>query len=280
MTRVALSDPLLYQGTDGGLLALQGASVQINVRNSTAATVYAAETGTGTVANPLTSDRAGHLAGWLDLGSYDFVITPPGGLGLSPWTQRFEAVADVGVVHVARPTTGAPTTGTWAAGDIAVDSAGNTYTCIVAGTPGTWVSGSVERGYSSDSSGTFAPTTAQGRKDYPNIVSITFSVFTNEVVYVEAFIPKATGGGVGASGSAYISDNAGVDAAANITAFGFTAQAYVTGALLGAVRVVERITTPGSYTRKLQVQSFGNSITYGSGAPAAPTYLRATRALP
>lgn len=41
-----------------------------------------------------------------------------------------------------RATTGAPTTGTWAAGDTVQDSAGAWWLCTVGGTPGTWVGGS------------------------------------------------------------------------------------------------------------------------------------------
>lgn len=38
-----------------------------------------------------------------------------------------------------RATTGAPTTGTWAAGDAIQDSAGTWWLCTISGTPGTWV---------------------------------------------------------------------------------------------------------------------------------------------
>ncbi|MFC4146621.1 hypothetical protein ACFO0M_10170 [Micromonospora mangrovi] len=37
-----------------------------------------------------------------------------------------------------RASTGAPTSGTWAAGDVVLDSAGALYLCTAAGTPGTW----------------------------------------------------------------------------------------------------------------------------------------------
>jgi hypothetical protein len=38
-----------------------------------------------------------------------------------------------------RATTGAPTTGTWVAGDVVADSAFDLYLCTVSGTPGTWI---------------------------------------------------------------------------------------------------------------------------------------------
>lgn len=40
-----------------------------------------------------------------------------------------------------KSTTGAPTAGTWVAGDVVLDSAGAVYLCTVGGTPGTWVTG-------------------------------------------------------------------------------------------------------------------------------------------
>jgi hypothetical protein len=40
-----------------------------------------------------------------------------------------------------RSSTGAPSSGTWAAWDVVVDSAGALWMCTVAGTPGTWVGG-------------------------------------------------------------------------------------------------------------------------------------------
>lgn len=40
-----------------------------------------------------------------------------------------------------RGSTGAPTTGTWATGDVVMDSAGAVYLCTAGGTPGTWSTG-------------------------------------------------------------------------------------------------------------------------------------------
>src|ERR1700750_878345 len=64
------------------------ASAQINIRNSTPATVFANETGGTTVTNPLTTDSMGRVEGWVDEGSYDIVIS---GSGITTYTQRFEA---------------------------------------------------------------------------------------------------------------------------------------------------------------------------------------------
>lgn len=51
-----------------------GASVQVNFRGSTPATVYVAATGGTTASNPITT-TLGTIPGWLDPGSYDLVIT-------------------------------------------------------------------------------------------------------------------------------------------------------------------------------------------------------------
>lgn len=66
--------------SDTGVLCVpaEGASMQVNVRGGGAATVYAAETGAPTVANPLTVDGQGKVSGWVDDGSYDLAISPGG----------------------------------------------------------------------------------------------------------------------------------------------------------------------------------------------------------
>lgn len=52
-------------------------------------------------------------------------------------------------------TTGAPTAGTWIAGDVIIDSAGALWLCTVGGTPGTWVgTGSAASAYSAVTPGT------------------------------------------------------------------------------------------------------------------------------
>jgi microcystin-dependent protein len=90
--------------------AVQGATVQINRRSDgTAAAVFAAETGSGTVGNPRTSDANGDVVGWLDRGSYVAVITAA---GYATKTVNFESVpgADQGIDSAAlAPGAGVPT---------------------------------------------------------------------------------------------------------------------------------------------------------------------------
>jgi hypothetical protein len=54
-------------------------------------------------------------------------VTVPGDNGLSPLRLRGR-----------KTTAGAPTTGTWAVGDVVLDAAGAWHLCVTGGTPGTW----------------------------------------------------------------------------------------------------------------------------------------------
>jgi len=71
------------QGTPAG-----GASVQINVLAGGAATVYAARSGATTLANPLTADAYGNVAGYVERGTYVAVITY---LANPPYSVEFDA---------------------------------------------------------------------------------------------------------------------------------------------------------------------------------------------
>lgn len=68
---------------------VNGAQVQINGRVGGAATVYAFETGAATLLNPLATDAFGRVAGWVERGAYDAVIS---GTGLQAYTEQFESV--------------------------------------------------------------------------------------------------------------------------------------------------------------------------------------------
>lgn len=90
--RVEISEAVFKTAGVGSavLQVASGASVQVNIRGGSAATVYSAATGAGTLSNPLTTDANGRIEGWLDEGSYDLVVS---GAGLTTYTERFEAVA-------------------------------------------------------------------------------------------------------------------------------------------------------------------------------------------
>lgn len=75
-------------------LAVSGASVQVNIRGGGPATVYAAETGGTTIANPLTTTAEGRIDGWLDEGSYNLVVS---GSGITTYTQALDLVRGDGV---------------------------------------------------------------------------------------------------------------------------------------------------------------------------------------
>lgn len=57
---------------------VSGASVSINYRGGAAAPVYAAETGNTTKTQPITTDSAGRVDGWVGAGRYEAQINAPG----------------------------------------------------------------------------------------------------------------------------------------------------------------------------------------------------------
>lgn len=84
MARVQISRSVQSQAGD----SIGGASVQVNVRNGSAATVYSAETGSTTFSNPQVTDATGLIQGWVDEGSYDLVVTS----GTTTVIQKLEAL--------------------------------------------------------------------------------------------------------------------------------------------------------------------------------------------
>ena len=98
LSRVEISDAVL-KSTLSVITSVTGASVQVNVRDGGAATVYAASTGGSTLSNPLASDSAGRINGWLENGPHDLVIS---GAGITTYTERFEAVSGASLVSVER----------------------------------------------------------------------------------------------------------------------------------------------------------------------------------
>lgn len=176
-------------------------------------------------------------------------------------------------VQAVRTVAGPPTSGTYSASDIAIDQAGSRYICIVGGSPGTWINDAQERGYAEYSALAIAQTTAAGRTDYTGLASITFNVYAGETMYVVGRVAQVKGGAAAASGTLYITDAAGT-----ITGFGNSAESRGVNSPMGELRAVERIITPGAYTRKLQIQAFGATITFGvSASPTQATSIRASK---
>lgn len=78
-----------------------GASVNVKLRSTGAnATIYTTETGPTTASNPLTTDAAGRVTGWVVPGSYNAVCSGP---GFSTYTQPFDATVSVGDVVTSLP---------------------------------------------------------------------------------------------------------------------------------------------------------------------------------
>jgi hypothetical protein len=67
-------------------------------------------------------------------GSYLLDIDPSAGVVIAGGKNGLAGIRLAGM----KATAGAPTTGTWAAGDLVVDSAGVWHLCTTGGTPGTW----------------------------------------------------------------------------------------------------------------------------------------------
>jgi hypothetical protein len=79
--------PIVVLGPDGRPLAGAAATVRTRPGGATA-TVYSAETGTGTSPNPLTSDAQGRVNGWLERGAYDVTITAA---GLTTYVEQIDS---------------------------------------------------------------------------------------------------------------------------------------------------------------------------------------------
>lgn len=75
------------QGSETVNIAVSGASVLINIRGGGPATIFGAETGAGTIANPTTTTTEGRIDGWLDEGSYTMTVS---GSGIATFSQPFE----------------------------------------------------------------------------------------------------------------------------------------------------------------------------------------------
>lgn len=84
MARVEINEVCFTTRADGAIVPAANKLVTVRVRSTNAlATVYAAETGVTTKANPLTSGPKGELDGWIDEGSY--LLEPGGGLAPIPY---------------------------------------------------------------------------------------------------------------------------------------------------------------------------------------------------
>lgn len=146
----------------------------------------------------------------------------------------------------------------------------------VASMPGSW-----ELDWSSKSNGTFSPLTTDLRKDVTDLDPITFDVTTGMVAYVEYLMLLATAGTAGAYGAAYLCDETTADGVAtgNVTGLkrvGHTVMCYqaVASTRIGEIFLRERIATPGTYTRKVQLQSITGAVSF-AGSTTQPQTLRA-----
>lgn len=155
--------------------------------------------------------------------------------------------------YVGATASGAPVAGTFAKGDYVIDQTGEVWICTVAGTPGTWkAAGSgTELAFAANTSGTNS-TFTDPPADLTG-VTITFTV-GSKPVYVESYAPLMNNGTNGSSSLWTVTDEANVEKSRDL----FT-QPSGTGAKNRMTR--ERISTPGTYTRKVRCSNNGTSGT-------------------
>lgn len=158
---------------------------------------------------------------------------------------------------------GAPTSGTFEAGDFVVDQSGAVFICTAPGSPGTWADMSSGKQLAYVESTLQQTGIGTALTDITNL-TVTFTVGARPVD-VEAVLPYVQ---ISAAMTviATIRDENNVDKAH--TAAGGTAASQ----FVGGLRVIEQISTPGTYTRKLSVQRFGGSGTITVGVGGATPY--------
>jgi hypothetical protein len=141
---------------------------------------------------------------------------------------------------------GAPTTGTFALGDYVLDQSGELWICTVAGSPGTWqVAGSgTELAFAANTNGTSPTFTSLA--DVSG-VTITFTVGSRPV-YVHAYAPVVANGTLNGFNLVTIADGSNVEKGRTV----FQGNAANAGE---AVNIWERISTPGTYTRKMRASN-------------------------
>lgn len=117
----------------GGGLDLEIGGLDVHVSHWTGADF------TGTQTNMMRWEPAGpHLIGRIQFGTgpFDNVHDIDSGTGVAAVGKK-NGLGNIRLCGF-KATAGAPTTGTWTAGDVVLDSAGAWHLCTAGGTPGTW----------------------------------------------------------------------------------------------------------------------------------------------
>lgn len=102
-------------------------------------------------------------------------------------------------------------------------------------------------------------------------LTITFTV-GQFAVEVELFVPYVLSATAAVNGDVQIADNANA-----VTAYGLISM-YASGAYTAPGRAVERITTPGTYTRKGRIERLSGTgtISVSAGVSTTTSYIKAT----
>jgi hypothetical protein len=117
----------------GGGLDLEIGGLDVHVSHWTGADF------TGTQTNMMRWEAAGpHLIGRVQFGTgpFDNIHDIDSGTGVAALGKK-NGLGNIRLCGL-KATAGAPTTGTWTAGDLVLDSAGAWHLCTAGGTPGTW----------------------------------------------------------------------------------------------------------------------------------------------
>lgn len=121
------------------------------------------------------------------------------------------------------------------------------------------LSGGEERAFASKSDANFV-TAVGALRDITGLASISFDVNAGEVCYVRGLLPWNTHDTIAGTLAASITDGSSTPQRSTLSPAAYTASRS-----LGPVRPEERITTPGSYVRKVMTQTFvGNATSIAS----------------
>lgn len=189
-----------------------------------------------------------------------------------PQRTAYAPTGLTGAVAAARfaggTTSGAPVAGTFAVGDFVIAQDGGVWICTGAGSPGTWIdmSSGRELAYAESNA-----TNAGISTIYVDITSLTISFdVVSRPVEVVGFLPYVIPSAA-TTVVAAIRDGADVDKATS-------ADQRASAIFFAPLVIKERITIPGSYTRKVSVKRFGGSGTIAVGT-AGSTYFASISAV-
>lgn len=162
---------------------------------------------------------------------------------------------------VGATSSGAPASGTFQIGDFVVDQTGIIWICTLGGAPGTWVDASSSGRVLDEAESTVQQTGITTAVDITGL-SITFDV-ADRPVLVTLWLPYVTAVSQAANALPIIADETDTIKA--------TSSTYLAASTISHCQAVERITTPGTYTRKGRLARSGTGTLTNSAGIATTT---------